>query len=59
VEVRGDVLKGGYWGPVRTRCRPSTRVHGLDFSFYQQGFGCCADGKPGREAVLPGNDATG
>jgi sulfatase modifying factor 1 len=38
-----SILKGGYWGPVRTRCRPSTRVHGPDFTFYQQGFRCCAD----------------
>jgi len=40
---RPSILKGGYWGPVRTRCRPSTRAHGEDFVFYQQGFRCCAD----------------
>jgi len=40
---RSSVLKGGYWGPVRTRCRPSTRAHGEDFTYYQQGFRCCAD----------------
>ncbi len=40
---RPSVLKGGYWGPVRTRCRPSTRAHGEDFAYYQQGFRCCAD----------------
>ena len=40
---RRSILKGGYWGPVRTRCRPSTRAHGEDFFFYQQGFRCCAD----------------
>jgi sulfatase modifying factor 1 len=38
-----SILKGGYWGPVRTRCRPTTRVHGESFAFYQQGFRCCAD----------------
>jgi hypothetical protein len=38
-----SILKGGYWGPVRTRCRPSTRAHGEDYSYYQQGFRCCAD----------------
>jgi hypothetical protein len=38
------ILKGGYWGPVRTRCRPSTRVHGPEHAFYQQGFRCCRDG---------------
>jgi formylglycine-generating enzyme len=33
--------KGGYWGPVRDRCRPMTTVHAEDFSFYQLGFRCC------------------
>ena len=44
---RPSVLKGGYWGPVRTRCRPSTRAHGESFADYQQGFRCCADEPPG------------
>jgi len=35
--------KGGYWGPVRDRCRPMTTVHGEEFSFYQLGFRCCGD----------------
>jgi formylglycine-generating enzyme len=48
---RPSILKGGYWGPVRTRCRPSTRVHGEDYYFYQQGFRCCRDAAP---AVEPG-----
>ncbi len=38
------ILKGGYWGPVRTRCRPATRAHGPEHAFYQQGFRCCKDG---------------
>jgi formylglycine-generating enzyme required for sulfatase activity len=38
-------LKGGYWGPVRTRCRPMTDVHGPGYSFYQQGFRCCSGTK--------------
>ena len=38
---RQSILKGGYWGPVRTRCRPTTRAHGEAHSFYQQGFRCC------------------
>lgn len=38
-----SALKGGYWGPVRDRCRPTTTVHSEDFSFYQIGFRCCAD----------------
>jgi hypothetical protein len=37
--------KGGYWGPVRDRCRPMTTVHGEDFQFYQLGFRCCSDPK--------------
>ena len=36
-------LKGGYWGPVRTRCRPMTTAHYEGFSFYQIGFRCCSD----------------
>jgi sulfatase modifying factor 1 len=40
---RKSILKGGYWGPVRTRCRPSTRAHGEAHVFYQQGVRCCND----------------
>lgn len=42
-EKNVSILKGGYWGPVRTRCRPSTRSHDENHTFYQQGFRCCAD----------------
>jgi len=35
--------KGGYWGPVRARCRPMTTAHHETFPFYQTGFRCCAD----------------
>jgi hypothetical protein len=41
-----SILKGGYWAEVRARCRPSTRVHGENFAFYQQGFRCCTDALP-------------
>jgi hypothetical protein len=34
-------LKGGYWGPVRTRCRPMTTGHEATFRYYQTGFRCC------------------
>jgi hypothetical protein len=34
-------LKGGYWGPVRTRCRPMTTGHEETFRYYQIGFRCC------------------
>ena len=36
-------LKGGYWGPIRARCRPITSAHNAWFRFYQVGFRCCAD----------------
>ena len=42
-EGYASVFKGGYWGPVRARCRASTRAHNEDFYFYQEGFRCCAD----------------
>jgi formylglycine-generating enzyme len=38
-----SILKGGYWGKVRTRCRPQTRAHGPMFVTYEQGFRCCKD----------------
>ncbi|AKV00906.1 Protein kinase domain protein [Labilithrix luteola] len=38
-----SILKGGYWGPVRARCRPSTRAHNEEFVAYQQGFRCCSE----------------
>jgi len=48
-------LKGGYWGPVRDRCRPMTTVHGESFSFYQIGFRCCADvpSSPAVKGAVP------
>ncbi len=36
-------LKGGYWGPVRNRCRPMTTDHNAWHSGYQIGFRCCGD----------------
>jgi sulfatase modifying factor 1 len=48
---RPSILKGGYWGPVRTRCRPSTRSHDESHAFYQQGFRCCADA-PGEGTAV-------
>jgi formylglycine-generating enzyme len=47
-------LKGGYWGPVRDRCRPMTTAHYEQFAFYQIGFRCCADA-PGTAGM--GNGA--
>jgi formylglycine-generating enzyme required for sulfatase activity len=34
-------LKGGYWGPVRDRCRPMTTGHDESFRYYEIGFRCC------------------
>ena len=45
-------LKGGYWGPVRTRCRPMTSSHNQWFSFYQVGFRCCGDAAPPTRAAV-------
>jgi hypothetical protein len=50
-EAHPSVLKGGYWGPIRARCRPATRSHGEDFAFYQIGFRCCRDIPPIGEST--------
>jgi formylglycine-generating enzyme required for sulfatase activity len=36
-------LKGGWWGPVRGRCRPTVTFHKEDDYGYEEGFRCCAD----------------
>jgi len=36
-------LKGGWWGPVRDRCRPMTTFHGESDYGYEVGFRCCKD----------------
>jgi formylglycine-generating enzyme len=48
---RQSIMKGGYWSGMRNRCRPSTRVHGPSFVFYQQGFRCCSDTQ--ESALVP------
>ena len=48
-----SILKGGYWGPVRARCRPATRAHNEDFIAYQQGFRCCGDADASVHAPRP------
>lgn len=37
-----SALKGGYWGHVRNRCRPTTTDHNEWHNGYQIGFRCCA-----------------
>jgi hypothetical protein len=36
-------LKGGWWGPVRGRCRPTVDFHKEDDYGYEEGFRCCSD----------------
>ncbi|MCU0681829.1 MAG: SUMF1/EgtB/PvdO family nonheme iron enzyme [Polyangiaceae bacterium] len=35
-------LKGGWWGPLRNRCRPVTVDHDEHFHELQTGFRCCS-----------------
>jgi sulfatase modifying factor 1 len=39
-------LKGGWWGPVRSRCRPTVRFHKEDDWGYEVGFRCCQNAAP-------------
>jgi formylglycine-generating enzyme required for sulfatase activity len=43
---RRSGLKGGWWGPVRNRCRPTVRFHDESDYGYEIGFRCCGDAKP-------------
>ncbi len=36
-------LKGGWWGPVRGRCRPTVTFHKEEDYGYEVGFRCCDD----------------
>ncbi len=38
-------IKGGWWGPVRDRCRPLVTFHDEGDFGYEVGFRCCADAK--------------
>jgi sulfatase modifying factor 1 len=38
-------IKGGWWGPVRSRCRPTVTFHDEADYGYEVGFRCCADAK--------------
>jgi formylglycine-generating enzyme len=40
---RRSGLKGGWWGPVRNRCRPTVRFHEEHDWGYEIGFRCCRD----------------
>jgi sulfatase modifying factor 1 len=43
---RRSGLKGGWWGPVRNRCRPTVRFHDESDWGYEIGFRCCGEAKP-------------
>ena len=47
-----SALKGGYWGPVRNRCRATTTAHDEWFRYYEVGFRCCANTPISRIARL-------
>lgn len=49
-------LKGGYWGPVRNRCRPMTTDHNHWHHGYQIGFRCCQN--PGGATEAPETNVT-
>ncbi len=43
-------LKGGWWGPVRGRCRPTVGFHKEEDYGYEEGFRCCGDAAPAASA---------
>lgn len=45
-----SALKGGWWGPIRARCRPATYSHNENFIYYQIGFRCCSDAQGGGDS---------
>jgi len=38
-------IKGGWWGPIRARCRPTVTFHDEGDFGYEVGFRCCADAR--------------
>lgn len=48
-----SALKGGWWGNIRARCRPTTTSHNEGFVYYQIGFRCCADPAAPADAPPP------
>jgi formylglycine-generating enzyme required for sulfatase activity len=40
-------LKGGWWGPVRSRCRPTVKFHKEEDWGYEAGFRCCKSASTG------------
>jgi formylglycine-generating enzyme len=46
-------LKGGWWGPVRNRCRPTVTFHKEGDYGYEAGFRCCKDATGTSGAAAP------
>ncbi len=38
-------LKGGWWGPARSRCRPTVTAHNEIYAGYEVGFRCCREAR--------------
>lgn len=50
-------IKGGWWGPVRNRCRPIVTAHDEKYNGYEVGFRCCKDAA-GAPPVAPVGSAS-
>lgn len=52
-------IKGGWWGPVRSRCRPIVTSHDEKYTGYEVGFRCCKDvaGAAPTSSQSPASDA--
>jgi hypothetical protein len=50
-------IKGGWWGPVRSRCRAITMSHDETYQGYEVGFRCCKDANhpDSADAGVPGS----
>lgn len=44
---RRSGIKGGWWGPVRNRCRPTVTFHDEGDFGYEVGFRCCSEAPGG------------
>lgn len=42
-KIMSSLLKGGWYAPLRNRCRPRTEGHNHLFKELQTGFRCCSD----------------
>ncbi len=51
-------IKGGWWGPVRNRCRPIVTSHDEKYTGYEVGFRCCKDAAGAPPAEKPEQEPT-